>query len=99
MSLKTQAKVLRVRGAVMEPFGERRDSRRRPWLGRENRICRRTGRPFRETLLPLEVVPIFGRAAGADRDVAPWRSLMAMLAREYGRRPKTFDAYAGCPER
>ena len=101
MSLKTQAKVLRVlQEQVMEAVGGstriRVDARVLAATNKDLTEEIRAGR-FREDLyFRLNVVPIF---------VPPLRErpediqlladhFMALLAREYGRRPKTFEAEA-----
>ena len=101
MSLKTQAKVLRVlQEQVMEAVGGstriKVDARVLAATNKDLTAEIRAGR-FREDLyFRLNVVPIF---------VPPLRDrpediqlladhFMAMLAREYGRRPKTFEADA-----
>jgi two-component system nitrogen regulation response regulator NtrX len=101
MSLKTQAKVLRVlQEQVMEAVGSstriRVDARVLAATNKDLPEEIRAGR-FREDLyFRLNVVPIF---------VPPLRErpedvqlladhFMALLAREYGRRPKTFEAEA-----
>jgi two-component system nitrogen regulation response regulator NtrX len=101
MSLKTQAKVLRVlQEQVMEAVGSstriRVDARVLAATNKDLPDEIRAGR-FREDLyFRLNVVPIF---------VPPLRErpediqlladhFMALLAREYGRRPKTFEAEA-----
>jgi two-component system nitrogen regulation response regulator NtrX len=101
MSLKTQAKVLRVlQEQVMEAVGGstriRVDARVLAATNKDLTAEIRAGR-FREDLyFRLNVVPI---AVPALRDRIQDIPLladhfMAMLAREYGRRPKTFDADA-----
>ena len=102
MSLKTQAKVLRVlQEQVMEAVGGsariRVDARVLAATNKDLPAEIRAGR-FREDLyfrlnvVPISVPPLRERVQDipllADH-------FMAMLAREYGRRPKTFDADAG----
>ena len=98
MSLKTQAKVLRVlQEQVMEAVGGsariRVDARVLAATNKDLPVEIRAGR-FREDLyFRLNVVPIFVPAL-RDRpdDIALLADhFMAMLAREYGRRPKSFD--------
>jgi two-component system nitrogen regulation response regulator NtrX len=101
MSLKTQAKVLRVlQEQVMEAVGSstqiRVDARVLAATNKDLPAEIRAGR-FREDLyfrlnvVPISVPPLRERAEDipllADH-------FMAMLAREYGRLPKTFDADA-----
>jgi two-component system, NtrC family, nitrogen regulation response regulator NtrX len=101
MSLKTQAKVLRVlQEQVMEPVGGstriRVDARVLAATNKDLPTEIRAGR-FREDLyFRLNVVPIFVPPLRERvEDVALLADhFMAMLAREYGRRPKTFDADA-----
>ena len=101
MSLKTQAKVLRVlQEQVMEPVGGstriRVDARVLAATNKDLPAEIRSGR-FREDLyFRLNVVPIFvPPLRERTEDVALLADhFMAMLAREYGRRPKTFDADA-----
>jgi two-component system nitrogen regulation response regulator NtrX len=101
MSLKTQAKVLRVlQEQVMEPVGGstriRVDARVLAATNKDLPAEIRGGR-FREDLyFRLNVVPIFvPPLRERTEDVALLADhFMAMLAREYGRRPKTFDADA-----
>ncbi|HKH73208.1 MAG TPA: sigma-54 dependent transcriptional regulator [Vicinamibacterales bacterium] len=101
MSLKTQAKVLRVlQEQVMEPVGGsariRVDARVLAATNKDLPVEIRAGR-FREDLyFRLNVVPIFVPPLRERiEDVALLADhFMAMLAREYGRRPKTFDADA-----
>jgi two-component system nitrogen regulation response regulator NtrX len=98
MSLKTQAKVLRVlQEQVMEPVGGstriRVDARVLAATNKDLPVEIRAGR-FREDLyFRLNVVPIFVPPLRERvEDVALLADhFMAMLAREYGRRPKTFD--------
>jgi two-component system nitrogen regulation response regulator NtrX len=101
MSLKTQAKVLRVlQEHTMEPVGGstriRVDARVLAATNKDLIEEIRQGR-FREDLyFRLNVVPIFVPPL-RDRtdDIALLANhFMALLAREYGRRPKTFDADA-----
>jgi two-component system nitrogen regulation response regulator NtrX len=101
MSLKTQAKVLRVlQEQVMEPVGGstriRVDARVLAATNKDLPAEIRGGR-FREDLyFRLNVVPIFvPPLRERTEDVALLADhFMAMLGREYGRRPKTFDADA-----
>ena len=101
MSLKTQAKVLRVlQEQVMEAVGGsariRVDARVLAATNKDLPVEIRAGR-FREDLyFRLNVVPIFVPPLRERiEDVALLADhFMAMLAREYGRRPKTFDADA-----
>jgi two-component system, NtrC family, nitrogen regulation response regulator NtrX len=101
MSLKTQAKVLRVlQEQVMEPVGGstriKVDARVLAATNKDLPAEIRAGR-FREDLyFRLNVVPIFvPPLRERTEDVALLADhFMAMLAREYGRRPKTFDADA-----
>jgi two-component system, NtrC family, nitrogen regulation response regulator NtrX len=101
MSLKTQAKVLRVlQEQVMEAVGGstriRVDARVLAATNKDLPTEIRAGR-FREDLyFRLNVVPIFVPPLRERvEDVALLADhFMAMLAREYGRRPKTFDADA-----
>jgi two-component system nitrogen regulation response regulator NtrX len=98
MSLKTQAKVLRVlQEQVMEPVGGstriRVDARVLAATNKDLLVEIRAGR-FREDLyFRLNIVPIFVPPLRERvEDVALLADhFMAMLAREYGRRPKTFD--------
>jgi two-component system nitrogen regulation response regulator NtrX len=101
MSLKTQAKVLRVlQEQVMEPVGGstriRVDARVLAATNKELPTEIRAGR-FREDLyFRLNVVPIFVPPLRERVEDVPLLAdhFMAMLAREYGRRPKAFDADA-----
>ena len=101
MSLKTQAKVLRVlQEQVMEPVGGSRrirvDTRVLAATNKDLPSEIRAGR-FREDLFfRLNVVPITVAPLRNRRDDIPRLAshFMAVLAREYGRRPKTFDADA-----
>jgi two-component system nitrogen regulation response regulator NtrX len=101
MSLKTQAKVLRVlQEQVMEPVGGstriRVDARVLAATNKDLPVEIRAGR-FREDLyFRLNVVPIFVPPLRERSEDIPLLAdhFMAMLAREYGRRPKTFDADA-----
>jgi len=101
MSLKTQAKVLRVlQEQVMEPVGGsnriRVDARVLAATNKDLTAEIRAGR-FREDLyFRLNVVPIFVPALrDRQEDIALFADhFMAMLAREYGRRPKTFESDA-----
>ncbi len=101
MSLKTQAKVLRVlQEQVMEAVGAssriRVDTRVLAATNKDLTAEIRAGR-FREDLyFRLNVVPIFVpplRDRQEDIQLLA-EHFMAMLAREYGRRPKTFVADA-----
>jgi len=101
MSLKTQAKVLRVlQEQVMEPVGGstriRVDARVLAATNKDLTAEIRAGR-FREDLyFRLNVVPIFVPPLRDRQEDIPLLAdhFMAMLARENGRRPKTFDADA-----
>jgi two-component system nitrogen regulation response regulator NtrX len=101
MSLKTQAKVLRVlQEQVMEPVGGstriRVDARVLAATNKDLPAEIRAGR-FREDLyFRLNVVPIFVPPLRERVEDVPLLAdhFMAMLAREYGRRPKTFDTDA-----
>jgi two-component system nitrogen regulation response regulator NtrX len=101
MSLKTQAKVLRVlQEQVMEPVGGsnriRVDARVLAATNKDLTAEIRAGH-FREDLyFRLNVVPIFVPSLRERQDDVPLLAdhFMAMLAREYGRRVKTFDAQA-----
>src|SRR5688500_15639814 len=101
MSLKTQAKVLRVlQEQVMEAVGGstriRVDARVLAATNKDLSAEIRAGR-FREDLyFRLNVVPIFVPPLRDRQDDIPLLAnhFMAMLAREYGRRPKTFEADA-----
>jgi two-component system nitrogen regulation response regulator NtrX len=101
MSLKTQAKVLRVlQEQVMEAVGGstriRVDARVLAATNKDLTAEIRTGR-FREDLyFRLNVVPIFVPPLRDRQEDIPLLAdhFMAMLAREYGRRPKTFEADA-----
>ena len=98
MSLKTQAKVLRVlQEQVMEPVGGsnriRVDARVLAATNKDLTAAIRAGQ-FREDLyFRLNVVPIFVPPLRERQDDVPLLAdhFMAMLAREYGRRAKTFD--------
>ena len=98
MSLKTQAKVLRVlQEQVMEPVGGstriRVDARVLAATNKDLPAEIRAGR-FREDLyFRLNVVPIFVPPLRERQEDIPLLAdhFMAMLAREYGRRPKTFE--------
>jgi two-component system nitrogen regulation response regulator NtrX len=98
MSLKTQAKVLRVlQEQVMEPVGGstriRVDARVLAATNKDLPSEIRGGR-FREDLyFRLNVVPIFVPPLRDRVEDVPLLAdhFMAMLAREYGRRPKTFE--------
>jgi two-component system nitrogen regulation response regulator NtrX len=101
MSLKTQAKVLRVlQEQVMEAVGGsnriRVDARVLAATNKDLAAEIRAGR-FREDLyFRLNVVPIFVPPLRDRQEDIPLLAnhFMAMLAREYGRRPKTFEADA-----
>src|SRR5688500_15064796 len=101
MSLKTQAKVLRVlQEQVMEPVGGstriRVDARVLAATNKDLPAEIRAGR-FREDLyFRLNVVPIFVPALRDRSEDIPRLAehFMAMLAREYGRRPKIFEPEA-----
>src|ERR1700704_4874945 len=98
MSLKTQAKVLRVlQEQVMEPVGGstriRVDARVLAATNKDLPAEIRASR-FREDLyFRLNVVPIFVPALRDRQEDIPLLAdhFMAMLAREYGRRPKIFE--------
>jgi two-component system nitrogen regulation response regulator NtrX len=101
MSLKTQAKVLRVlQEQVMEPVGGsnriRVDARVLAATNKDLTAEIRAGN-FREDLyFRLNVVPIFVPSLRDRHDDVPLLAdhFMTMLAREYGRRVKTFDTQA-----
>jgi two-component system, NtrC family, nitrogen regulation response regulator NtrX len=101
MSLKTQAKVLRVlQEQVMEPVGGstriRVDARVLAATNKDLPAEIRAGR-FREDLyFRLNVVPIFVPPLRDRQEDIPLLAdhFMALLAGEYGRRPKTFEAEA-----
>jgi two-component system nitrogen regulation response regulator NtrX len=101
MSLKTQAKVLRVlQEQVMEAVGGssriRVDARVLAATNKDLTAEIRGGR-FRDDLyFRLNVVPIFVPPLRDRQEDIPLLAehFMAMLAREYGRRPKTFEADA-----
>ncbi|MBI4885933.1 MAG: sigma-54-dependent Fis family transcriptional regulator [Acidobacteria bacterium] len=101
MSLKTQAKVLRVlQEQVMEPVGGSNrikvDARVLAATNKDLTAEIRAGR-FREDLyFRLNVVPIFVPPLRDRQEDIPLLAdhFMAMLAREYGRRPKTFESDA-----
>jgi two-component system nitrogen regulation response regulator NtrX len=101
MSLKTQAKVLRVlQEQVMEAVGGsariRVDARVLAATNKDLPTEIRAGR-FREDLFfRLNVVPIFVPPLRERQEDIPLLAdhFMAMLAREYGRRSKTFEADA-----
>jgi two-component system nitrogen regulation response regulator NtrX len=101
MSLKTQAKVLRVlQEQVMEAVGGstriKVDARVLAATNKDLTAEIRAGR-FREDLyFRLNVVPIFVPPLRERQEDIPLLAdhFMARLAREYGRRPKTFDADA-----
>ena len=98
MTLKTQAKVLRVlQEQVMEPVGGstriRVDARVLAATNKDLPAEIRAGR-FREDLyFRLNVVPIFVPSLRDRQEDIPLLAdhFMAMLAREYGRRPKIFE--------
>jgi two-component system nitrogen regulation response regulator NtrX len=98
MSLKTQAKVLRVlQEQVMEPVGSstriRVDARVLAATNKDLRAEIKTGR-FREDLyFRLNVVPISVPSLRERKEDVPLLAdhFMAVLAREYGRRPKRFE--------
>ncbi len=101
MSLKTQAKVLRVlQEQVMDAVGGsariKVDARVLAATNKDLPVEIRAGR-FREDLyFRLNVVPIFvPPLRDRQEDILVLAEhFMAMLAREYGRRPKSFDAEA-----
>ncbi len=101
MSLKTQAKVLRVlQEQVMEAVGGstriRVDARVLAATNKDLPAEIRAGR-FREDLyFRLNVVPIFVPPLRERQEDIPLLAdhFMAMLAREYGRRPKVFEPEA-----
>jgi two-component system nitrogen regulation response regulator NtrX len=101
MSLKTQAKVLRVlQEQVMEAVGGstriRVDARVVAATNKDLRVEIKTGR-FREDLyFRLNVVPISVPALRERREDIPLLAdhFMAALAREYGRRAKRFESDA-----
>ena len=101
MSLKTQAKVLRVlQEQIMEAVGGstriRVDARVLAATNKDLPAEIRAGR-FREDLyFRLNVVPIFVPPLRDRQEDIPLLAdhFMAMLAKEYGRRPKTFAADA-----
>jgi len=101
MSLKTQAKVLRVlQEQVMEAVGGstriRVDARVLAATNKDLTAEIRAGR-FREDLyFRLNVVPIVVPSLRERSEDIPLLAdhFMAILAREYGRRPKTFEADA-----
>src|SRR5918995_618870 len=101
MSLKTQAKVLRVlQEQTTEAVGGsariRVDARVLAATNKDLPVEIRAGR-FREDLyFRLNVVPIFVPPLRDRQEDIPLLAdhFMAMLAREYGRRPKTFEADA-----
>jgi two-component system nitrogen regulation response regulator NtrX len=101
MSLKTQAKVLRVlQEQIMEPVGGSNrikvDARVLAATNKDLTGEIRAGR-FREDLyFRLNVVPIFVPPLRDRQEDIPLFAdhFMALLAREYGRRPKTFDTDA-----
>jgi two-component system, NtrC family, nitrogen regulation response regulator NtrX len=101
MSLKTQAKVLRVlQEQIMEPVGGSNrikvDARVLAATNKDLTAEIRAGR-FREDLyFRLNVVPIFVPPLRDRQEDIPLFAdhFMALLAREYGRRPKTFESDA-----
>jgi len=101
MSLKTQAKVLRVlQEQVMEAVGGstriKVDARVLAATNKDLTAEIRASR-FREDLyFRLNVVPIFVPSLRERQEDIPLLAehFMAMLAKEYGRRPKTFEADA-----
>jgi two-component system nitrogen regulation response regulator NtrX len=101
MSLKTQAKVLRVlQEQIMEPVGGSNrikvDARVLAATNKDLTSEIRAGR-FREDLyFRLNVVPIFvPPLRERQEDIALFADhFMAVLAREYGRRPKAFESDA-----
>jgi two-component system, NtrC family, nitrogen regulation response regulator NtrX len=101
MSLKTQAKVLRVlQEQTMEPVGGtnriRVDARVLAATNKDLQAEIRAGR-FREDLyFRLNVIPIFVPALRDRQEDIPLLAdhFMAEFAREYGRRVKSFDAAA-----
>jgi two-component system nitrogen regulation response regulator NtrX len=101
MSLKTQAKVLRVlQEQIMEPVGGSNrikvDARVLAATNKDLTGEIRAGR-FREDLyFRLNVVPIFvPPLRDRQEDISLFADhFMALLAREYGRRPKTFESDA-----
>jgi two-component system, NtrC family, nitrogen regulation response regulator NtrX len=101
MSLKTQAKVLRVlQEQIMEPVGGSNrikvDARVLAATNKDLTGEIRAGR-FREDLyFRLNVVPIFVPPLRDRQEDIPLFAdhFMAVLAREYGRRPKTFESDA-----
>jgi two-component system, NtrC family, nitrogen regulation response regulator NtrX len=101
MSLKTQAKVLRVlQEQIMEPVGGSNrikvDARVLAATNKDLTSEIRAGR-FREDLyFRLNVVPIFvPPLRDRQEDIALFADhFMAVLAREYGRRPKAFESDA-----
>ena len=101
MSLKTQAKVLRVlQEQIMEPVGGSNrikvDARVLAATNKDLTSEIRAGR-FREDLyFRLNVVPIFVPPLRDRQEDIPLFAdhFMAVLAREYGRRPKTFESDA-----
>src|SRR5204863_1246670 len=98
MSLKTQAKVLRVlQEQTMEPVGGtariRVDARVLAATNKDLQAEIKAGQ-FREDLyFRLNVVPIFVPPLRERQEDIPLLAdhFMAMLGREYGRRPKTFE--------
>jgi two-component system nitrogen regulation response regulator NtrX len=101
MSLRTQAKVLRVlQEQVIEPVGSstriRVEARVLAATNKDLPVAIREG-GFREDLyFRLKVVPIFVPPLRERIEDVPRLAehFMAMLAQEYGRRPKTFGADA-----
>jgi two-component system nitrogen regulation response regulator NtrX len=101
MSLKTQAKVLRVlQEQTMEPVGGtnriRVDARVLAATNKDLQAEIKTGH-FREDLyFRLNVIPIFVPPLRERQEDIPLLAdhFMAGFAREYGRRPKNFDAGA-----
>ena len=101
MSLKTQAKVLRVlQEQVMEAVGGstriKIDARVLAATNKDLTAEIRAGRFSEDLYFRLNVVPIFVPPLRDRQEDIPLLAdhFMAMLAREYGRRPKTFEADA-----